>query len=203
MKNVAVRAAKLLRQLWILRCSVDSEAGKFSAVLLCVFVLDLKNIVAGIITQFCELERKQTEEAVPLFALGKEAPLRSLAGRPALPGGCHLLTPEMETSDRCGGQTGVPARSWRGFAGRGALLEDAGALPTGPWRRLLSFNAVVCRSPLQVLQSRPAQRSTERSHPGGRGPFAGAAALPCGGSSARSKIRGETTGFAITEREML
>lgn len=50
-----------------------------------ISVLNLKNIIAGIIIQFCEQERKQTEEAVPLFALGKEEPLQSLEMRPALP----------------------------------------------------------------------------------------------------------------------
>lgn len=50
-----------------------------------VFLLNLKNIIAGIIIQFCEQERKQTEKAVPLFALGEEEPLQSLEMRPALP----------------------------------------------------------------------------------------------------------------------
>lgn len=42
-----------------------------------VFVLSLKNIIVGIIIQFCQPERKQTEAAVPLFALGKEEPCRA------------------------------------------------------------------------------------------------------------------------------
>lgn len=57
-----------------------------------VFVLNLKNIIAGIIIQFCEQERAQTEEAVLLFASGKDEPLQSLGVRPALPSECIFLT---------------------------------------------------------------------------------------------------------------
>lgn len=49
-----------------------------------MFVLNLKNMIAAIIILFCEQERKQTEKAVLLFALGKQEPLQSLEMRLAL-----------------------------------------------------------------------------------------------------------------------
>lgn len=63
---------------------VDSKVDKSSMRFLYMFVLNLKNMIAAIIILFCEQERKQTEKAVLLFALGKQEPLQSLEMRLAL-----------------------------------------------------------------------------------------------------------------------
>lgn len=63
---------------------VGSKVDKFSTMFLYMFVLNLKNMIAQIVIQFCEQERKQTEKAVLLFALGKVEPLQSLEMRLAL-----------------------------------------------------------------------------------------------------------------------
>lgn len=63
-----------------------------------IFVLNLKNIIAGIIIQFCERAREQTQQAVPLFALGKAEPLQSQEMRPVLPSERIFLTQKQRPS---------------------------------------------------------------------------------------------------------
>lgn len=88
----------------------------FSAMFLYMFALNLKNIIVGIIIQFSEQERKQTD-TVPLFAW-QSAGLRPLSPEPpsAQPRNRDLKPP------RCIN----PGETW-GCLGRSALLQHRGA----------------------------------------------------------------------------